>query len=70
MTRNELARWLRNQANCLQLPLVDGTDLSRSESELINVAMMKLSAAASSIEVGNAADANALRGMGIEANAD
>jgi hypothetical protein len=55
MTRTELARWLRTSANGLQLPLVDGTDLTREESELINVAMMKLSAAASSIEVGNQA---------------
>lgn len=55
MTRAELARWLRNQANGLQLPLVDGTELTREEAEQINVAMMKLSAAASSIEVGNQA---------------
>ena len=51
----ELPRWLRTSANGLQLPLVDGTDLTREESELINVAMMKLAAAASSIEVGNQA---------------
>ena len=55
MTRTALARFLRNSANELQLPLVDGTELTREESELINVAMMKLSAAASSIEVGNQA---------------
>jgi len=55
MTRTALARFLRNSANELHLPLVDGTELTREESELINVSMMKLSAAASSIEVGNQA---------------
>ncbi|MGI9500380.1 MAG: hypothetical protein ACR2P3_10090 [Geminicoccaceae bacterium] len=70
MTRRELAEFLRQHANTLHLPLVDGTILTRAESEMISVAMMKLSAAASSIEVSNACDANALRGVGIEADAD
>ena len=70
MTRTELARWLRNQANGLQEPLLDGTELTRSERESLNRIMGKLSGAASSIEASNAADANALRGLGIEANAD
>ena len=55
MSRQELARFLRTSANGLQLPLVDGTELTREEKEQINVAMMKLSLAAASIEVGNQA---------------
>lgn len=70
MTRTELARWLRNQANGLQEPLLDGTELTRSERESLNKIMGKLSTAATSIEVSNACDANALAGLGIEANAD
>ena len=70
MTRTELARWLRTQANGLQEPLLDGTELTRSERESLNKIMGKLSGAASSIEASNACDANALRGLGIEANAD
>ena len=70
MTRIALARWLRNQANGLQEPLLDGTELTRSESELINSVMAKLADAANLIEVNNQCDADALAGLGIEANAD
>ena len=55
MSRAELARRLREQAHALHEPLLDGTDLTKEEVQTINVAMMKLSAAASSIEIGNQA---------------
>jgi len=70
VTRPELARFLRGQAYALTLPLEDGTPLGKGEAEQINVAMDKLRLVAQSVEVGNAADANALAGLGIEANAD
>lgn len=70
MTRRELAIFLREQAYALTLPLEDGTTLGKGEAEQINVAMDKLRLVAESVEIGNAADANALRAQGIEANAD
>ena len=68
MTRRELAEFLRQHANTLQLPLVDGTDLSRTEEHLINSAMAKLTDVANLVEMNRECDANALRGLGIEAN--
>ena len=56
MTRQELARWLRNQANGMQEPLLDGTDLTKSERVSLNMIMAKLSGAAYAIEASNAAD--------------
>ena len=55
MTRHELARWLRDQAQALHEPLLDGTDLTREEAQTIHVVMDKLRMAAESIEIGTAA---------------